>query len=38
MIEGIALVCIVLMLFFGSARSALVVAVTIPLAMVPSSC
>ena len=34
MIEGIALVCIILMLFFGSARSALVVAVTIPLAMV----
>jgi heavy metal efflux system protein len=34
MIEGIALVCIVLMLFFGSARSALVVVLTIPLAMV----
>jgi len=34
MIEGVALVCIILMLFFGSVRSALVVAVTIPLAMV----
>src|SRR5580704_2791742 len=34
MIEGVGLVCIVLMLFFGSLRSALVVAVTIPLAMV----
>jgi cobalt-zinc-cadmium resistance protein CzcA len=34
MIEGIGLVCIVLMLFLGSLRSALVVAVTIPLAMV----
>src|SRR5580700_5788739 len=34
MFEGVVLVCIILMLFFGSARSALVVAVTIPLAMV----
>jgi len=34
MIEGVGLVCIVLMLFLGSLRSALVVAVTIPLAMV----
>ena len=34
MIEGIGLVCIVLMLFLGSPRSALVVAVTIPLAVV----
>ena len=33
-IEGVGLVCIILMLFFGSLRSALVVAVTIPLAMV----
>ena len=33
-LEGIGLVCIVLILFLGSARSALVVAVTIPLAMV----
>ena len=33
-IEGIGLVIIVLMLFLGSPRSALVVAVTIPLAVV----
>jgi len=33
-LEGIGLVCIVLILFLGSWRSALVVAVTIPLAMV----
>lgn len=32
--EGITLVCIVLILFFGSPRSALVVAVTIPMALV----
>src|SRR5580700_5350690 len=34
MFEGVVLVCIVLMLFLGSPRSALVVAVTIPLAVV----
>jgi cobalt-zinc-cadmium resistance protein CzcA len=34
MIEGVGLVCIILMLFFGSLRSALIVSVTIPLAMV----
>ena len=34
MVEGIGLVCMVLILFLGSPRSALVVAVTIPLAMV----
>jgi heavy metal efflux system protein len=34
MIEGVLLVCIILMLFFSSLRGALVVAVTIPLAMV----
>ena len=34
MLEGIGLVCIVLIMFLGSWRSALVVAVTIPLAMV----
>src|SRR5207253_9416278 len=34
LIEGIGLVIVVLMLFLGSPRSALVVAVTIPLAMV----
>jgi cobalt-zinc-cadmium resistance protein CzcA len=33
-LEGIGLVCIVLIMFLGSPRSALVVAVTIPLAMV----
>jgi heavy metal efflux system protein len=33
-LEGIGLVCIVLIMFLGSWRSALVVAVTIPLAMV----
>jgi cobalt-zinc-cadmium resistance protein CzcA len=33
-IEGIALVCIVLILFLGSPRSALIVAVTIPLSLV----
>ena len=33
-IEGIGLVIVVLMLFLGSPRSALVVAVTIPLAVV----
>jgi cobalt-zinc-cadmium resistance protein CzcA len=32
--EGITLVCIVLILFFGSPRSALVVAMTIPMALV----
>jgi cobalt-zinc-cadmium resistance protein CzcA len=32
--EGIGLVCIVLILFLGSARSALIVAVTIPMALV----
>jgi cobalt-zinc-cadmium resistance protein CzcA len=31
MLEGIGLVCIVLILFLGSPRSAFVVAVTIPL-------
>jgi cobalt-zinc-cadmium resistance protein CzcA len=34
LIEGVGLVIVVLMLFFGSPRSALVVAVTIPLAVV----
>lgn len=34
MVEGVGLVCIVLMLLLGSLRGALVVAVTIPLAMV----
>ena len=33
-LEGIGLVCIVLIVFLGSPRSALMVAVTIPLAMV----
>jgi cobalt-zinc-cadmium resistance protein CzcA len=33
-LEGVGLVCIVLILFLGSPRSALVVAVTIPLALV----
>lgn len=32
-LEGVGLVCIVLILFLGSARSALIVAVTIPLAL-----
>ena len=36
-LEGIGLVCIVLILFLGSPRSALVAAVTIPLALVPCS-
>ena len=34
LIEGVGLVCIVLILFFGSVRGGLIVAVTVPLALV----